>query len=98
MTEVREQERGAANPDITRVADLSQPGWHLELSHEDGWDCMQVASVNSHSKLTLPSDDPEDENDFVKFDGWRVTLDLEGIDETIRELQTIRERVARAQR
>lgn len=72
------------------VPDITQKNWHVELSHEDGWDFVQVASVNEKSDLVLPADDG---NGVVQFTGWRITLDRAGLDELIEQAHNLRARL-----
>jgi hypothetical protein len=77
------------------VPDVTQKHWHVELSHEDGWDFVQIASVNEKSNHTLPADDG---NGLVLFTGWRVTLDRAGLDELIEEAHNLRARLNAAEK
>jgi hypothetical protein len=65
-------------------------GWSVELSHEDGWDFAQIASVNTRSSLQIEADDG---NGNVQFTGWRVTLDAKGLDMLIQEAINLRARL-----
>ena len=48
---------------------------------------VQLATVNVHSPFEFPEKDTGDHFEAAeKFDGWRVTLDEEGIDRLIRTL------------
>lgn len=89
---------GAANPEITSIRDFTNDSFHVELSHEDGWDFIQIASVNSGSQLRLPADDAKDDTDTVPFNGWRVTLRAAGIDSLIDKLGELKQRVEAATR
>jgi hypothetical protein len=78
-----------------RVQDFTQGDWGVEVSYDEKWgDCMQVASVNNESPLTIEADD--DPNETVPFTGWRVSLDRAGIDALIEKLQDVRARLASA--
>lgn len=68
----------------TTVNDMTMKDWGVELSHEDGWDCVQIASVNTHSHLKIEE---------VPFTGWRVTLDAKGLDMLIQEAINLRARL-----
>lgn len=59
------------------IPDHTMQGWRVELTHEDGWDFVQIASVNEKSHLRIEADD--DPEQTVPFDGWRVTLDRAGL-------------------
>lgn len=73
------------------INDEVTDGFRVEVAWNPGaW--LQVASVNQHSKLTLPSDD-EGEQVEQPFDGWRVTLDRHGVNRLIRSLRKARDAV-----
>lgn len=74
----------------TTVNDMVMKDWGVELSHEDGWDCVQIASVNTRSRLKIEADDG---NGTVPFTGWRVTLDVKGLDALIQEAINLRARL-----
>lgn len=74
------------------IDDLVTKGFRVEVSwmanHQpDGW--VQLATVNQRSTLTLPGDNPGDPDQ--PFDGWRVTLDRDGINRAIRSLRKARD-------
>jgi hypothetical protein len=73
-------------PSVYTTSDLTMDGWEVELTHADGWDCAQIASVNNRSHLKIEADDGEGE---VPFDGWRVTLDRERLAMHIRQCQDV---------
>lgn len=50
---------------------------------------VQLATVNQQSKLNLPGDNPGDPDQ--SFNGWRVTLDRDGINRLIRALRRARD-------
>lgn len=74
MTEQAEYLRdGEPDPNFVsiEIEDMTQKGWHVELTHGENWGCAQLASVNTRSDLVLPADDGDG---TVPFTGWRVTL------------------------
>lgn len=77
-------------PSVYTTSDLTMEGWEVEVTHADGWDCMQVASVNNRSHLKIEADD---DNDEVPFTGWRVTLDKAGLRDLIEKLGNIHARL-----
>jgi hypothetical protein len=72
------------------VPDCTMDGWRTELSFEDGWDFVQLASVNDRSHLQIEADDG---NGTVQFTGWRVTLNREALDAFIEQATTLRARM-----
>jgi hypothetical protein len=77
-------------PSLYAVSDLTMSGWEVELTHADGWDFVQVASVNNRSHLKIEADDGEGE---VPFDGWRVTLNKAGVRALIERLGDLHSRL-----
>lgn len=77
-------------PNVYAVSDLTMPGWEVQLSHSDDWDCMQIASTNSRSHLKIEADDGNGE---VQFTGWRVTLNKADLRDLIEKLGNIHARL-----
>ncbi|MGB3443875.1 MAG: hypothetical protein WBA97_34490 [Actinophytocola sp.] len=62
-----------------------QPGQHAEQGNAPGH--VQITTVNVHSPFAFPDKDTGDHFEAgEKFDGWRVTLDEDGIDRLIKTL------------
>lgn len=73
------------------INDMITDGFRLEVAWNliPGSGYVQVASVNRSSELTLPGDNPGEPDQ--QFDGWRVTLDRDGINRAIRSLRRARD-------
>lgn len=79
-----------------KIEDTASDGWYAEVSWRrkpDGDDRgsaeghVQLATVNLHSPFEFPDIDTGDHFEAgERFDGWRVTLDEEGIDRLIKAL------------
>lgn len=73
-------------PAMYATNDLTMEGWEIQLTHAQGWDTVQVASVNTRSHLTIEADDGNGEEQFT---GWRVTLDKARLGEFIQQAQNL---------
>lgn len=69
------------------INDECANGFRTEVSWGLG-SYVQIATVNENSTLTLDGDSP---GAAEPFDGWRVTLDRDGINRTIRALRKARD-------
>lgn len=86
---------------VEQIQDLTQPTWHIELSHgHAGPGLVQVASVNIYSKFVFPPDfegyGPDGEERYGEpepFDGWRVTLNKQGLADLIERAQALHDRM-----
>jgi hypothetical protein len=86
----REATVTANEPSLYTIYDITMGGWRVELTHAEGWDCVQIASVNTHSHLTIEADDGDGQ---VPFTGWRVTLDKDALGRFIQECQDVHSRL-----
>lgn len=72
------------------INDCIDGRWRLEVTWQNGdaaW--VQVASVNPDSPVKLAGDTPNDP--MEPFDGWRVTVNRDGINRIIRSLRKARD-------
>lgn len=69
------------------IDDEAMDAFRLEVGWGTG-QFVQVASVNTDSKLTLDGDSP---GEVAPFTGWYITLDRDGVNRTIHALRKARD-------